>query len=146
MTWQWFSPLVRMKLTSLMTSFTMWLCYDTDLHRASWWIMQCKKTKVTNCIQRWVFLFHLLLDFFSSPMFFPVKFGDPTVMTFASLHYGCFSLSMTPDNLSYKSTPHVVTFMDSMAKYSTVISKLSLIPFIIIRGCVVSFDVTFIQS
>jgi len=58
----------------------------------------------------------------------PVKYGDKSVIIFARLLQGNFILLMTADTWLYTSSPLVFSYMDSLAKNSSVISKLSLIP------------------
>ena len=81
-----------------------------------------------------------------SPTFSPVKFGDPSVVTFVSLFHGNLNLSITSETLRKRYSPQVVPCSDSIAKSSFIISKLSLIPLTKIKSCAVSLTSLLLSS
>ncbi len=132
---RWFSALAHIKLTSLTTTLTTFSSFNTLLHKASWCMMQWRNISSSEF---GVSAFTLSCNLFSSPMFLPVRFGDPSVVTLVSFLHGRLFFSRQTDTLSYKSTGLVVPIIDSIPRSSSVISKILFIPLTKIKSWAVS--------
>ena len=101
----WFQAFARMKLTILVTASTTWFIFHTDLHNTTWCIIQCKN--VNFC--------HFILHSLYKTKIFPVKFGQPSVVTPASLSHFSPNLSKHAFTSVNKLLQVVVPLIDCMA-------------------------------
>ena len=119
-----------MKLTIFTTGFMS----STLLHSTSWYIMQCRN--INSLVQSTSATRSPSL--FSRPTFFPVKDGEPSVVTLTIFCHGNCIVCKAFSTHSKISSPVVMSFIDSIDSNSSVISKFSEMPRTKMSNCAVS--------